>query len=256
MTARRWGVSALVLLAASGLTLAGPAKEGEDRVAAEAKALAAALAEAQKNNPDVRVAEARLRQARAELALARFEQAGKFAALEVEVEQARLAVEVALEALARQKKLVREGAGSKQALDEAERKATLARLTLAILEPRRRALLGKAGKGDGHPAIALAEAKVAVAEAELARTRAQVARGVAVARQTVAAGQAERDRALLDLRRMAVLTRSTPGAVSVGDRAAVKAEADRSEARLRAAEAELAYLLGRPPGKAEEKKGP
>jgi multidrug resistance efflux pump len=254
MTARRWGASALVLLAASGLTLAGPAKEGEDR-AAEAKALAAALAEAQKNNPDVRVAEARVRQARAELALARFEHSGKSAELDAEVAQARAVLALADLELARKQKLFREGATPRRAFDEAQTAAAQARANLAAAEARRRAL-GAAGKAGAHPAVGLAEAKVAVAEAELARTRAQVARGVVVARQAVVTGKAERDQALRDAVRMEVMRRRGPGTVSEADYEAAKAQYGRAQGKLVAAEAELAYLLGRAPGKVEEKKGP
>ncbi len=101
------------------------------------------LAEALRNNPDIRVAEAKLAEADAELNRTRLLVTQKVIDLHHAILSQKAVVEYEQKKFERMKKLAEQGSIDSQLLDEAQQKLTIAKAKLAELEAQVPALLGK-----------------------------------------------------------------------------------------------------------------
>jgi hypothetical protein len=101
------------------------------------------LAEALKNNPDIRVAAAKLTMAEAELNQARLQVMQKVITLHAAIESQKAEVAYRQKQLDRFKELATQGSIDSKLLDEAMQKLALAKAKLAELEAQMPALLGK-----------------------------------------------------------------------------------------------------------------
>ncbi len=144
---------ALVLAGASigmGQTQSGqppglrpPAKE---KIPPAPSKLEEMLAEALRNNPDIRVAAAKLAEAEAELNRARVQVPQKIIALHNAILSQQAEVTYRQKQYERFKKLEEQKSISSEILDEAQQRLTLAKAKLAELEAQMPALLGKVAR--------------------------------------------------------------------------------------------------------------
>jgi hypothetical protein len=143
-----WTEAPALIVLLLGVTLAcgqsrAPDKKSEGTPKAPAKsALEEALSEALKNNPDLRVASAKLQEAEAELFRARLRVVQNVVAQQRAAEQARAAVKLASQELERMSR--NKGAIPEVALRRAEAKLAEAKAALAGAESELAYLLGKA----------------------------------------------------------------------------------------------------------------
>lgn len=151
-------VGVLVVLLAGGLVLAQPPAPKEPPVKKETgekkpATLEEMLARALRDNPDVRVAEAKLREAEAELNRTRLAVAQKVIAAVTALERARKVAEDA-EARYRRLQKLADGRGvSKEAVDEAALALALAKAEVAKLEADLPLLFGRLSDRDDVPAL-------------------------------------------------------------------------------------------------------
>lgn len=128
-----------------------PAKPGQDKAApaepAQAKPAASTLedllAKALKDNPDIRVAEAKVREAEAELNRTRLLVTQKVIAFHHAVESQKSLIKVAEAELQRIHELARKGAISKADVDESQKRLAQAKAKLAEIEAEMPYLMGK-----------------------------------------------------------------------------------------------------------------
>jgi hypothetical protein len=157
---RKTAVNALALatlLASAGLTLGQqqapkttesrePAPAKQEKTPAVKSKLEEMLAEALKNNPDIRVAAAKVAEADAELNRTRLQVTQKVIALHHALLSQKAAVEYEQKKYERLKNLAEKGAVDSALLDEARQALTLAKAKLAELEAQLPAMLGKVAR--------------------------------------------------------------------------------------------------------------
>jgi hypothetical protein len=170
-----------------------PAKEKEkekDAKPADKPTLEEALAQALKDNPDIRVAEAKLQEADAELNRTKLQVMQKVVALHADLQRARAKVAYAESQFKRFQQLHERKAVDETVLDEAQNTLAAAKAELASLEAQMPALLGKppqkaeAEKGrQGH------EAAVSAAVRFLSRMQAGQDQAEALGLLSLAAAQ-------------------------------------------------------------------
>lgn len=201
----------------------------------------AVIASALRNHPDVRVAEANRLLAEAELEQTKLAVTKRVSAAYAKVDAAK----IKYEARAKNQKLVEmyHSAGANQQLLQSTADFADAKAEIALADEDLKAAVGAIGKLPGtaaegvavalkqHPDIKVAEAKVAVAAAVLDQARLTVTQRVGPAFARIQTAKVKVAAAEDDLNRVAGMVKK--GIVS-------KAEADRADAAVLAAKAELA----------------
>jgi hypothetical protein len=116
-----------------------------EQLRAEQKAgLEQLIAEALKNNPDIRVGESKVRDAEMELQRTRMKVLSEVTVVHAEMQAAQATVEEASKRYERAKQLAAKGVGSAEAVDEAQNAFVKNKAVLAMIEARLPYLLGKA----------------------------------------------------------------------------------------------------------------
>jgi hypothetical protein len=123
-------------------------KKLEKQRAEQKTALEQLIAEALKNNPDIRVGESKVRDAEAELQRTRMKVLSEITVLHTETQAAQAAVEEAARRYERAKKLFGQKALSTEILDEAEHTFLKCKASLAVIQAKLPYLLGKASPMD------------------------------------------------------------------------------------------------------------
>lgn len=223
------------------------------QVAQKLDSLDQLIQEARKNNPDIRLAEAKLREAQAERERVRNEIPSKLGILKAELHAAEATEREANGRYLTAKKLFEKGAIAKEDYDG----AMLARDKTKYEMESRRAQLelyqGKPG-ADGKPNstdatlknspdVILAEAKVSRAEADLDSIRLTVTKDVATAIAEIQEARAGQKFAENQFKRMERLLASKAVSQEEFDSALLAVE--KAKSKLAVAEARLPYLLGR-----------
>ena len=199
----RWGLPAAALLAAAGLALAQqpPASEGKPPSPPPAKEKTPApkdheptledlLAQALKHNPDIRVAEAKVQEAEAELDRTRLQIAQKVVALQADLQKARAKVAYEELQFKRIRGLFEQKAIDQNLVDERENNLEAAKAELAALEAQLSALLGKPPrKAAAETAPQDYDAAVSAAMRFLSRTQADQGQMTALGLLSLAAAQ-------------------------------------------------------------------
>jgi multidrug resistance efflux pump len=222
-----------------------------------AESLEEMLQQALKNNPDIRVAEAKVRETQAERERTRLYVAGEVQSLLADINAAKNAEKEGYDRWVRAKTLYDKGALAIEELKGAE----LTRDKLANEAASKKAklpyLVGKVAFDDkgpiagnlaadslkSNPDILVADTKVQAAEAELNRTRLRVTADIGGLDAELQAARFQVKAAELSFERMKRLLAMS--AVSKEDYEAVVSSLEKAKADLAVKEAKLPYLLGK-----------
>jgi multidrug resistance efflux pump len=212
------------------------------------------IAEALKNNPDIRVAEMKVRETEAELSRTRMKVTSDITTLSAEIQVAQEGVREAEVRYERMKALANEKAISLEELGYAKHTAAKMKAELTVKQAKMPYLLGKQDGGTpviaealkNNPDIRTAEVKVREMEAELSRTRMKVVSELSLLHAEIQAAQAGVDEAKSRYERGIILHQK--GAISAEDLGIVKQTLQKVTAELDIKRAKVPYLLGRQTG--------
>jgi multidrug resistance efflux pump len=228
-------------------------EDQKKKPAAEPQTLEQMIAEALKNNPDLKVAESKVREAYAERERTRSQVATEVAHAKAEIEAARASFNESKERADRAQILFNKGALSKEDLRSALLMQAKLTAELAFKQARLPYLLGNPAPEDknrsdlqaNNPDWRVADTKLASAEAELNRTRTKVAMEVATLDAEIKAAQATVDGAQVRLERMKHLYEIK--SIEEGLYNAAAFDLEKAKAAMSVKQAMLPYLLGKQP---------
>jgi hypothetical protein len=212
------------------------------------------IAEALKNNPDIRVVEAKVRETEAELSRTRMSVTSDITILNAGIQAAQAGVREVEVRYERAKALAERKAISVEELDAAKNMAAKVKAELNVMQAKMPYLLGKqdgstpviAEALKNNPDIRVAEAKVREAEAELNRTRMKVVSELSLIHAEIQAAQAEVDEAKHRYDRAIILHQR--GALANEELGGAKLTLQKVTAELDIKRAKLPYLLGKQTG--------
>jgi hypothetical protein len=212
------------------------------------------IAEALKNNPDIHVAEAKVRETEAELSRTRMRVTSDITTLTAEIQAAQAAVKEAEVRYERAKALAKRTAISQEELETVEHTAKKMKAELTVTQAKMPYLLGKPEAGTPvvaealktNPDIRVAEAKVREAEAELNRTRMKVISELSYLHAEIQSAQAGADEARI--RYIRAKTLRDRHALSEEELLSINLTLQKLTAELDIKRVKLPYLLGKQTG--------
>jgi hypothetical protein len=212
------------------------------------------IAEALKNNPDIRVAETKVRETEAELARTRMRVTSDITTLNAEILAAQAGEREAWIRYMRAKTLHARKAISEGDLDAVKHTAEKMKAELTVTQAKMPYLLGKQEGGTpvvadalkNNPDIRVAEAKAREAEAELNRTRMKVVSDLSLLHAEIQAAQAGFDDAKGRYERAIMLHQKR--AIAEEDLGEAKRTLEKMTGELEIKRARLPYLLGKQTG--------
>ena len=212
------------------------------------------IAEALRNNPDIRVAEAKVRETEAEVSRTRMKVTSDITTLSAEIQVGQAGVREAEVRYERAIALAKRNALSQEEVETVKQAAEKKKAELNVTQAKMPYLLGKQEGGTPvvaealktNPDVRVAEAKVREAEAELNRTRMKVVSELSLLHAEIQAAQSGVDEAKSRYERAIKLHQHR--AIAEEDLAAAKQTLQKVTAELDIKRAKLPYLLGKQTG--------